>query len=247
MYILKRKESMETKFLRYLVAAFIAVSLVAIFITVSLVIIFIRQWSFTKYNIHPLKECDKYLQETYYGEFEGKVVDFYMKNGFYTWKLRYTDEMGREFDEYYVHPKEVSVGGIYLFFANEVCRISDHYWIPILEEKYEEKFQIKQYENLDLSLIKYSFTIEEEGDIEGIADIITTTLIYTKENVKKMSPDIIGYDVSYKSIQTHVFTLIIDEEVQNLLNKGRNEVFNYIYNGIYDGYREAVENVVRDM
>ena len=229
---------MELKYLKYLVILFI-VSCLAI---VTMIMCYIRYLSFTRYNIRPLEECDRYLKETYYGQFEGKIVDFYGDDGYYVWKLNYIDETGMEFDEYYRHPVEVSEGGLYLFFDNNRAtgRICDFYWQKKLRHVYEKEFQIKQYETeWNLSIIKYSFKIVEDSDIENISNIITTTLIYTKENVKRISSNIIGYSVGYKD--KTIYTIILDEKTQKLLDKERDYIYQQIYSEIKDALNKKKE------
>lgn len=218
--------------------------IVKLIILISMVVYYFRYLSFTKYNVHPLKECNKYLRETYYGNFKGVIVDFYKHNGYYIWKLKYIDELGMEFNEFYQHPLEISEGGLYLFYDNnrKVSGVYDYYWQKELQEVYKEDLQLKQYvDNTDLSLIKFSFKIEKISDIEEISDIISTTLIYTKENVRKLSYNIIGYSVinEYNAI---IYSLFIDEEIQRLLEKERDEIFHYIYDEIFHAYLKESEN-----
>jgi len=231
------KRLMKLKYLKYLAV---------LFIVSSLIICYIRYFSFTKYNIRPLKECDRYLKETYYGQFKGKIVDFYREDGYYVWKLKYVDETGMEFYEYYQHSREVSEGGLYLYYDSDIGirGISDYYWQLKLHKVYESEFQIKQYEEeLVPFIIKYSFDIVQERDIENISNIIATTLIYTKENVKKISPNIIGYSVGYKD-KISIYKLMLDEKTQELLNKDRDYVFQYIYDEIYNAYQEEVRKEI---
>ncbi len=211
-------------------------------ILISMVVYYFRYLSFTIYNVRPLKECDKYLRETYYGNFKGELVDFYKHNGYYIWKLKYIDELGMEFNEFYQHPLEIAEGGLYLFFDNNSGKVRDYFWQKKLQEVYQEDLQLKQISyDSDLSLIKFSFRIEEVRNIEEISDIITTTLVYTKENVRKMSPNIIGYTV-INDDNLRIYTLFIDEETQRLLEKERDEIFQYIYDEIYNAYLEKIEN-----
>ena len=230
---------MKDKFLDQKVLLGILLIGAVVILVSSMTIHYVRYFSFTKYNVQPLEECDRYLKETYYGNFTGELVDFYRKDDYYIWKFRYTDETGLEFDEYYRHPHDVSEGGMYLFYANDggVC---DHYWQKKIQEVYEEDFQIKQYESdRDLCLVKYTFRIEEMSDIENIADIITTTLIYTKENTRKMSLDIIGYSVYYR--EKSVYGVFLDEEMQKLLEQERDEIFDYIYDEISNACKKEME------
>lgn len=223
---------MELKYLKYLVALFIASCF-------AIVVCYMRYLSFSQYNVRPLKECDRYLKETYYGQFKGKIADFYGYDGYYVWKLKYIDENGMEFDMYYRHPAEIPGDGLYWFFASNGT-VYDYYWQKKLREVYEKEFQIKQYETeWDLSVIKYSFKIVQDSDIENISNIITTTLIYTKENVKKISSKIIGYSVSYKD--KTIYAIILDEETQKLLDKERDYIFQHIYSEIKDTLNKKKE------
>ena len=233
---------MKDKFLDQKVLLGILLIGAAVISVSSMTIHYVRYFSFTKYNVQPLEECDRYLKETYYGNFTGELVDFYRKDGYYIWKFRYTDETGLEFYEYYRHPQEVSEGGMYLFYASDrgMLGVYDHYWQKKLQEVYEEDFQMKQYESdWDLSIVKYIFRIEEMSDIENIADIITTTLIYTKENTRKMSLDIIGYSVYYR--EKSVYGVFLDEEMQKLLEQERDEIFDYIYDEISNACKKEME------
>ncbi len=217
--------------------------MVKLLILIGIIVYYFRYLSFTKYNVRPLKECNRYLSETYYGNFKGEIVDFYKHNGYYIWKLKYIDETGMEVNVFYRHPLEVSEGGLYLFFDNNSGKVRDYFWQKKLQEVYREVYPLSQYaeESDYLSLIKFSFQVEEVSDIEEISDIITTTLIYTKENVKKLSQDVIGYYVMNDD-EKSIYSLFIDEEIQRLLEKERTEIFQYIYDEIYNAYRMKYED-----
>lgn len=101
-----------------------------------------RNLSFTAYNIRPIKECNKYLEKTYGKKFRRarEPIVYYRENGYHIWRIKYVDDAGIEFYEYYEHPYESAEDGFYPFFGIGFGErgVRDYYWQQELQRVYGE-------------------------------------------------------------------------------------------------------------
>lgn len=214
--------------------------LIVITIICLIAIYYFRNLSFTKYNKKPLYICNKYLEETYNEKFTLLEEVFYLYRNYYTWEMIYEDENGLKFNMYYLHSREGSEGFFYLFFDkdNGYYGIRDYYWQVKLEEQFGEIIDLEslKYE-FSSSSPRYCFDVRTEDDIRETANIITITLNYILNNVKKLPEDTMGgYDINYLGKRSCF--IAINSEMEDLKNKDEKEIFQYVYDEIYNGFAD---------
>lgn len=209
-------------------------------------ILFLRNLSFTAYNIRPVKECSKFLEKTYGKEFKRtrEPVAYYGKNGYHVWKIKYVDDAGMEFYEYYEHPYDSSEDGFYPFFIGDERGVRDWYWQKELQRVYGETFNLEQYQvSEELGIMKYEFEIRDENDISTTANIIAVTLKYTFDNVETISENVVGYSIIYdgRSI-CKIYPNNPDmERLLELCYQDEEDIYQYIYDEIYKRYQKRIE------
>ncbi len=205
-----------------------------------IVIYYFRNLSFTKYNQKPIYICNKYLEETYNEKFTLLEAVFYSYRNYYTWEMIYEDENGLKFNMFYLHSREGAEGFFYLFFDKDYgyYGIRDYYWQAKLEEQFGEiiDFESLNYE-FSSSSPRYCFEVSTENDIREAANIITITLNYILNNVKKLPEEMMGgYDINY--LKKRSCFIAINNEMEKLKNKDEKEIFQYVYEEIYNEFAD---------
>lgn len=221
-----------------------------ILVSLLIAICLFRNLSFTAYNIRPIRECNNYLEKVYGKKFRRarEPVVYYREDGYHIWKIKYIDDTGMEFYEYYEHPYESSEDGFYAFYGMGFGErgVRDYYWSQQLQQVYGETFQLEQYRNSEPSIVKYQFEITDEDDISRAADIIAALLKYTFDNVEIISEDMVGYVITYNG--QNLYTIYRDmEELLKLRYQDEECIYQYIYDKIYEKYRNEIYGNEREM
>ena len=210
-----------------------------------IVIFCYRNLSFSAYNIGPIMECNKYLKKTYAREFKRtrEPVVYYGKDGYHVWKIKYVDDTGMEFYEYYEHPYDSSEDGFYPFFIGDERGVRDWYWQKELQRVYGETFHLEQYQvSEELGIMKYEFEIRDENDISKVANIIAVTLKYTFDNVETISENVVGYSIIYdgRSI-CKIYPNNPDmKQLLELCYQDEEDIYQYIYDEIFKRYQRKI-------
>lgn len=217
---------------------------VKIFLFICMVIYLYQILSFSEYNIRPVKECSKFLKRTYGRRFQRakEPVAYYMEDGYHTWKIKYIDDVGRSFYEYYRQPYESIEDGFYPCFVSDQRFVCDYYWQQQIQSVYGEKFNLGQYQCPEPNKIKYVFEITDENDIEEVVNIISVTLKYTFDNFEIISENMLGYSVTYD--RWPIYSLYRHRDMEDILGLrdcDEEDIYQYIYNQIHRCYQKEVE------
>ena len=138
-------------------------------VTMILVIMGIRYLSFSKWNVYPRKEIERYLEEAYQGKFTYLRQDYLKSKEYHVWIVYFKDEKGREFAEYFYMRNTSEQLATYKRYGETW----DTYASMHLEEKYGEWLIEQRYPvNLRRECPErhYIFFINEEEDIELVAE-----------------------------------------------------------------------------
>lgn len=212
-----------------------------VFLIIIGMIYFFRNLSFTEFNTYPEKISTEFLEKTYGKKFTLMNTVFYRENGYYIWEMRYKDENGLGFSEYYFHPLEVSEGGIYLFFDKGYVeyRFNDYYWQAEVENKFGNQFNLENLRTeAGYAMPMYRLAVRDENDVKEAADVITVTLNYILKSVEQLPDYAIGaYDIEYMG--ERICLIRIDREMQELAEKDYDEFFQFIYAEIYNSFIEV--------
>lgn len=222
--------------MRIILTIAIIIKLLTIFIICGGLIYLVRYEIRSKYNVRPERICNEYLEKTYGKKFTMIDKIYFTYNEQHVWGFKYEDEEGIEFWEYYRYPYRFLIYGPNYLFDEKTYgenRIRDNYWRTIL--RYGDVFDLETYEFVGKAgLWEYEFTLEDEEKMEQLAQKLSKLYMYTLNNVKEASPQIlqcrilvqddnIGYKISDGWIN------LADEE----------EVYNFVYEQIEKAWEKS--------
>jgi len=224
----------------------IVLTVLAIFIACGEMIYLVRYEICCKYNVRLEKICSQYLKKTYGKKF--MLIDKIYINKYDDYRIlgfKYKDEEGIEFWEYYTYPYKY-YPGLGEWFYNEKeygeNRIRDTYWRTVL--RHGDEFDLETYvvENKYGSWT-YIFPLEDEEKNEQLAPMLSKLYMYTLNNVKKASPQVISCHIR---VQDDKYSYPISDDWTNLTDE--EEVYDFVDGQIkkaWEVWEERVSNRLR--
>ncbi len=206
----------------------IVLTILAIFIAYCELIYLVKYEIRCKYNVRPEKICSQYLEKTYGKKFV--LIDkIYINkyNDCHVWGFKYKDEEGIEFWEYYDYPYEYFSGSNEWFYNEkeygENC-ICDTYWRTVL--RYGDEFDLETYEvENEYGTWAYIFPLEDEEKNEQLAQMLSKLYMYTLNNVKKASPQVISCYIRVQD-DKYSYSYPISDDWTNLTDE--EEVYDFV-------------------
>jgi len=226
----------------------IVLTILAIFIACGEMIYLVRYEIYCKYNVRPEKICSQYLEKTYGKKFvlidkvyNGKYIDSRL------WGFKYKDEEGIKFWVYYEYLYDhYSNPGGWFYNGKEYGgnRIRDNYWRTVL--RHGDEFDLETYvvENKYGSWT-YIFPLEDEEENEQLAQMLSKLYMYTLNNVKEASPQVISCHIRVQD-DKYSYSYPISDDWTNLTDE--EEVYDFVDGQIkkaWEVWEERVSNRLR--